>query len=153
MEILELHSDLGLSALVANLFIIPGEVSGLIIDRVFHGASGVLMSVASHYPDLEFGPVGRSYTAGCSSNQICELGRSLELIAMAIAEMITTEWVKEPRLVEREATLGEDGTQATEAGSSAAPTTPGLDQGSSLVEPATWPLPSTSSADADRAPQ
>lgn len=152
-EILELRSDLGLSALVANLFVILGEVLGLITDRVFHGASGVLMSVASHYPDLDFGPVGRSYAAGWSSDQIFELGRSLEPIAMAIAKTVTTEWVKEACWVEREATLGEDGTQATKAGSSAALTMQGPDQGSSSAEPATWPLPSTSSANADRAPQ
>jgi hypothetical protein len=149
-KILGLRLDLGLSALATNLSVIPGELSGLITDGVFHGASGVLTSVASHYPDLDFGRVRRSYAAEWSSNQICKLSWSLEPIAMAIAETVTTEWVKEARRVEREATLGEESTQAMEARSSTAPTTPGPDQGTSSAEPAMRPLPSTSSADADR---
>jgi hypothetical protein len=45
MEILGLHPNLGLSALAADLSVIPGEVSGLMTDGVFHWASGMLTSV------------------------------------------------------------------------------------------------------------
>jgi hypothetical protein len=41
------------SALTADLSRIRGEVTRLVIDRVFHGASGVLMLVASHYLTLD----------------------------------------------------------------------------------------------------
>jgi hypothetical protein len=128
MGILGLRPDLGLSMLATNLSIILGEVSGLITDGVFHGASR------------------------WSSDQICELGHSLEPIAMVIAEMVTVEWVKEAHQVEREATLVEGGVQATEAGSSAAPTMPSPNKGTSLVEPAMRPFPSLSSGDVDRPP-
>jgi hypothetical protein len=49
----------GSSALVADLSKILGEVVGLIIDVVFHGASGVLMLVVSHHPTLNFEAIWR----------------------------------------------------------------------------------------------
>jgi hypothetical protein len=55
----------GVEAFVADLSLIPGEVTGLITDRVFHGASRVLTLVASHYPTLDFGVVsGRATPPG-----------------------------------------------------------------------------------------
>jgi hypothetical protein len=45
-----LGSRPGSSVLVADLSEVPSEVAGLITDGVFHNASGVLTSVASHYP-------------------------------------------------------------------------------------------------------
>jgi hypothetical protein len=89
-EVLGPHPEL--SALIADLSQIPGEVAGLITNGIFHGASGVLMSVASHYQTLDFRAVGRVYTAGWSVDQLCELRHSLEPIATAIAEMTTAEW-------------------------------------------------------------
>jgi hypothetical protein len=71
-EVLGPH--LGSSALVADLSQILGEVAGLIINRVFHGASGVLTSVALHYPTLDFGVVRRGYATWWSADQLCELG-------------------------------------------------------------------------------
>jgi hypothetical protein len=96
-------------------------VAALIIDGVFHGTSGVLTSVASHYP-LDFGVVGRGYADGWSVDQLCELGQSLEPVAMAIAEATTTEWLKAACRAEREAALGSNGIQATQAGLSVAST-------------------------------
>jgi hypothetical protein len=55
------------------------------------------VDVGGVYSDLDFGPVGKSYAAGWSSNQFFELGWSLEPIATAIAETVTAEWVKEAR--------------------------------------------------------
>jgi hypothetical protein len=142
----------GSSVLVADLSEVPGEVAGLIINVVFHGTSGVLMSVASHYPTLDFGAVGRGYAAGWSTNQLCELGQSLGPVVMAITETTTPKWVKEVQRVEREATWGGGGIQAIEAGSSAAPTEPALNQGNPPIDPATWLVSSTSSASADKVP-
>jgi hypothetical protein len=109
--------------------------------------------VASHYPTLDFGAVARGYTAGWSTGQLCELGWSLEPVAIAVAEVTTVEWVKEARRVEREATRGRGGVQSAEAGPSAAPAEPHLDQGDPLVGPATRLLSSVSSANTDEAPQ
>jgi hypothetical protein len=53
-----------LSTLIADLSQIPGELADLITDGVFHGASGVLMSVVLHYPTLDFGAVGRAMPPG-----------------------------------------------------------------------------------------
>jgi hypothetical protein len=55
-------------ALAADLMEILGEVAGLITDGVFHGASGVLTSVASHHPILDFEAVGRGCTTGWSAD-------------------------------------------------------------------------------------
>jgi hypothetical protein len=82
---------LGSSALVADLSQIPGEVAGLITDGVFHSTSGVLTSVVSHYPNLDFGAIRRGYATGWSANQLYELRQSLEPIATAIAETTTAD--------------------------------------------------------------
>jgi hypothetical protein len=64
----------GSSTLIADLSEILGEVAGLITNGVFHGASGVLTLVASHYPTLDFEAVGRGYAAEWSADQLRELG-------------------------------------------------------------------------------
>jgi hypothetical protein len=102
---------LGSSTLIADLSKVPGEVAGLITDRVIDGALGVLTSVASHYATMDFGAVRRGYAAGWSADQLCVLRQSLEPIVMVIAE--TTKWVKEARHMEREATWGGGSIQAT----------------------------------------
>lgn len=84
----------GSSVLAADLMEIPGEVAGLITDGVFHGALGVLTSVASHHLSLDFEAVRRGYTTGWTADQLCELGQSLVPVATAIAEATNTEWVK-----------------------------------------------------------
>lgn len=45
-------------------------VRTLISDGVFHAASGVLMSVVMHYPDLDFKMVCRGYADGMSFEEI-----------------------------------------------------------------------------------
>jgi hypothetical protein len=124
-------------------------VAGLIADRVFHGTSRVLTLVVLHYPTLDFGAVRRGYTAGWSAGQLGELGQSMELVAMAIAETTTVELVKEAQRVEREATRGGGGVQSTEAGSKSALVEPARDQGNPPVGPAMQLLSSASSANAD----
>jgi hypothetical protein len=143
----------GSSGLVADLSQILGEVAGLISDGVFHGTSGGLTSVASHYPTLDFGVVGRGYAVGLFADQLCELGQSLVPVATAIIETTTVEWVKEARCMEREAIRGLGGVQSTEAGSSTIQVEPALDQGNPPVNPATQLLSSASSSNADETPQ
>jgi hypothetical protein len=64
------------SALAADLSGIRGEVMGLVTDGVFHGASGVLTSVVSHYLTLDFEAVRRGYASGWSADRLCKLGVS-----------------------------------------------------------------------------
>jgi hypothetical protein len=150
-EVVEPHS--GSSALIADLLQFPGEVAGLITDGVFHGALGVLTSVASHCPSLGFRAVGRGYAARWSTNQRCELEQSLELLTTAITETTTSKWVKEVQCMEREVTRGGGGVHSAEAEPSAAPADSTLDEGNPPVDLGTrLPLP-TSSANADEVPQ
>jgi hypothetical protein len=151
MEVLEPHPRS--SALTTNLLEIQGEVTGLVTDRVYHGASGVLASVASHYPTLDFEAVGRGYTAGWSADQLRELIQSLVLVATLIEEATTTEWVKEAHRAERGVTLGRDGGQSTEAELSAALITLTPSQGNPPVIPTARLLASMSLANVDEVPQ
>jgi hypothetical protein len=96
--------------------------------------------------------VGRGYATRWTTDQLCKLGESLVPVTTAIAVTTTAEWVKTARHTEREATLGSGGIQATEVESSAAPTVLAPGQGAPLVDPAAWPIPSTSSANVDRVP-
>jgi len=53
------------------------EVRPLISDGMFYGTSGVLTSVATHYPDLDFVSICRGYADGWSTDEIHALGESL----------------------------------------------------------------------------
>jgi hypothetical protein len=148
-----LRPRLGSSVLVTDLSEIPGEVAGLITDGVFHGASGVLMSVASYHQTLNFEAVRRGYAVGWPADQLRELGQSLVPVAMVIEEATTVEWVKKACCTEREATLARGSIQSTEAESSAVPTRPAPDHGNPPINPAMRLRPSTSSANADKGSQ
>lgn len=52
------------SLLVEDLGAVPREFDGLISDGVFHGASSLLTSAATHYPDLDFQAIGSGYATG-----------------------------------------------------------------------------------------
>ena len=43
---------------------VPTEVRVLISDRMFYEMSGVLTSVATHHPDLDFAAICRGYANG-----------------------------------------------------------------------------------------
>ena len=43
---------------------VPDEVWALISDGMFYGTSGVLTSVATHHPDLDFAAIYRGYADG-----------------------------------------------------------------------------------------
>ena len=55
------------------------------------------MSVATHYPDLEFVSAYRGYASGWSADEIQALGESLAPHAQVVAEQVTTRWVVEAR--------------------------------------------------------
>ena len=56
---------------------VPNEVRAFISDGMFYGTSGVLTSVATHYPDLDFASICRGYADGWSTDEIHALGESL----------------------------------------------------------------------------
>ena len=57
---------------------VPNEVRALISNGMFYGMSGVLTSVATHHPDLDFTTICRGYA-------IHALGESLVPCAQMVA--------------------------------------------------------------------
>ena len=49
---------------------VPNEVWALISDSMFYGATGVLTSVMTHYPTLDFVAAYRGYASGWSADEI-----------------------------------------------------------------------------------
>ena len=76
---------------------VPNEVQALISDGMFYGTLGVLTSVATHHPDLDFMAIYRGYTDGWSADEIHALGESLVPYAQMVAEQVTAQWVMEAR--------------------------------------------------------
>ena len=52
---------------------VPDEVRALITDGLFYGASGVLTSVVTYHPDLDFATICSGYADGCSTEDIQSL--------------------------------------------------------------------------------
>ena len=71
---------------VVQLAEVPNEVRALISDGMFYGTSGVLTSVATHHPDLDFVAVSRGYADGWSADEIHAMGESLVPHAQIVAE-------------------------------------------------------------------
>ena len=65
------------------------EVRALISDVMFYRTSGVLTSVVTHYPDLDFATIYRGYTDGWSADEIHALEESLVPHAQMVAEQVT----------------------------------------------------------------
>ena len=64
---------------------------------MFYGTSGVLTSVATHHPDLDFVAIYRGYTDRWSTDEIHALEESLVPYAQMVAEQVTAQWVMEAR--------------------------------------------------------
>ena len=65
------------------------EVRALIYDNMFYRMSGVLTSVVTHHPDLDFMAIYRGYADGWSTDEIHALGKSLVPHAQVVAEQVT----------------------------------------------------------------
>ena len=74
---------------------VPNEVRALISDGMFYGTSGVLTSVATHHPNLDFTAVYKGYSNGWSIDAIHALGESLVPYAQMVAEQVSVQWVME----------------------------------------------------------
>ena len=62
---------------------------------MFYGTLGVLTSVVTHHPNLDFMAIYRGYINGWSIDEIHALGESLVPYAQMVAEQVTTQWVME----------------------------------------------------------
>ena len=68
---------------------VPNEVWVLISDGMFYETSGVLTSVVTHHPDLDFAAICRGYADGWSADAIHALGESLVPYAQMVAEQVS----------------------------------------------------------------
>ena len=82
---------------IIRLAEVPDEVRALISDGMFYGTSGVLTSVATHHPDLDFAAICSGFTKGRSPDAIHALGESLLPCAQMVVEQVFVQWVMEAR--------------------------------------------------------
>ena len=60
---------------------------------MFYGTSGVLTSVATHHPDLDFVTICRGYADGRGTDAIHALGESLVPHAQMVVEQVSAQRV------------------------------------------------------------
>ena len=72
---------------------VPNEVWALITNGLFYRTSGVLTSVATYHPDLDFATIYSGYADGCSMEDIQSLGESLLPHAKLLAEQVSVQRV------------------------------------------------------------
>ena len=77
------------SAPAVQLAEIPDAVRDLIRSGLFYGASGVLTSVATHHPNLDFTNICSGYAEGLSMEDIQSIGESLLPHARSVAEQVS----------------------------------------------------------------
>ena len=64
---------------------------------MFYGASGVLTSVATYHPNLDFATICSGYAEGLSMGDIQMIGESLLPHARSVSEQVSAEWVMDIR--------------------------------------------------------
>ena len=72
-------------------------VKDLVRSGLFYGASGVLTSVATHHPNLDFDAICGGYAEGLSTENIQTIGVSLLPHARSVSEQVSAEWVMDVR--------------------------------------------------------
>ena len=72
---------------------VPNEVRALNSNGMFYWTSGVLTSVATHHPDLDFTAICSGYADGWSLEAMHALRESLLPHAQLVAEQVSTQWV------------------------------------------------------------
>ena len=68
---------------------VPDAVWDLITSGLFYGASGVLTSVATHHPNLDFATICSGYAEGLSTEDIQSIGESLLPHARSVVEQVS----------------------------------------------------------------
>ena len=100
---------------------VPDVVRDLIMSGLFYGALGVLTSVATHHPNLDFATICSGYADGLSMEDIQLIGESLLPHARSVAEQVSAQWVMDVRREDMARSMcGEDVAQpvdGTELGS------------------------------------
>ena len=76
---------------------VPDAVKDLVRSGLFYGASGVLTSVATHHPNLDFEAICSRYADCLSLEDIQSIGVSLLPHARSVSEQVSTEWVMDVR--------------------------------------------------------
>ena len=62
---------------VVQLAEVPDAVKDLVRSGLFYGASGVLTSMATYHPNLDFATIYSGYAEGLSMEDIQSIGESL----------------------------------------------------------------------------
>ena len=76
---------------------IPNAVKDLVRSGLFYGASGLLTSVATHHPNLDFDAICSGYAEGLSMEDIQSIGVSLLPHARSVSEQVSAVWVMHVR--------------------------------------------------------
>ena len=76
---------------------VSDAVKDLIRSGLFYGASGVLTSVATYHPNLDFAAICSGYAEGLSMEDIQSIGESLLPHARSVSEQVSAEWVMDVR--------------------------------------------------------
>ena len=69
----------------------------LIRSGLFYGASGVLTSVATHHPNLDFATICSGYAEGLSMEDIQSIKESLLPHVRSVVEQVSAQWVMDVR--------------------------------------------------------
>ena len=72
-------------------------VKDLVRSGLFYGASGVLTSVATYHPNLDFATIFSGYAEGLSMEDIQSIRESLLPHARSVLEQVSVEWVMDVR--------------------------------------------------------
>ncbi|XP_066308055.1 uncharacterized protein [Miscanthus floridulus] len=103
------------SAPAVQLAEVLGEVRDLIRSGLFYGASGLLTTVGTHHPHLDFTTICSGYTEGMSMADIQSIEEHLLPHARSVADQVSAEWVMD---VHREdlakSTRGEDAAELSD---------------------------------------
>ena len=77
------------SAPAIQLAEVPDVVQYLITSELFYGALGVLTSLVTHHPNLDFATICSWYAEGSSTEDIQSIGESLLPHARSVVEQVS----------------------------------------------------------------
>ena len=90
-------------------------VQDLIRSGLFYGASGVLTSVVTHHPNLDFAAICSGYAEGLSMEDIQSIEEGFLLHARSVADQVSAQWVMDVRREDMARSMcGEDAAQPTD---------------------------------------
>ena len=87
-------------------------VRDLIRSGLFYRASGVLTSMATHHPNLDFATICSGYAEGLSMEDIQSIGEGLLPHTRSVAEQVSAQWVMDVHCEDMARSMrGEDAAQ------------------------------------------